>query len=179
MSCTRTSIRFTWSTSKWWSIGYGEGDLLCKLRSIPSISLAVWCSPFELSIIEKYLVRKLHWGLAADEVGHTSEKSPSSLDLLFFTLLNWESKVNAACNGAPSIITFSSPTKTELQEAYSTPILLLDILADKSNDTMFELVTFSFAIHAKYQYELFCNNGLGMAFVGFSFNFEAIKSFDS
>ncbi|GFY92311.1 histidine kinase 1 [Actinidia rufa] len=26
------------------------GGLLCKLRSIPSISLAVWCSPFELSI---------------------------------------------------------------------------------------------------------------------------------
>ncbi|GFZ08022.1 translocon-associated protein beta (TRAPB) family protein [Actinidia rufa] len=50
-----------------------------------------------------------------------------------------ESKLKAAYNGAPAVITFRIPTKAKLQEAYSTPILPLDILADKMPETMFKL----------------------------------------
>ncbi|PSR95965.1 Translocon-associated protein subunit beta like [Actinidia chinensis var. chinensis] len=60
-----------------------------------------------------------------------------------------ESKLKAAYNGAPAVITFRIPTKAKLQEAYSTPILPLDILADKMPETMFKLVTPSFVTDAK------------------------------
>ncbi|KAI8031678.1 Translocon-associated protein subunit beta [Camellia lanceoleosa] len=42
-----------------------------------------------------------------------------------------ESEVQALFYGAPAVITFRIPTKAALQEAYSTPILPLDILADR------------------------------------------------
>ncbi|KAI7990588.1 hypothetical protein LOK49_LG12G03074 [Camellia lanceoleosa] len=42
-----------------------------------------------------------------------------------------ESKVQALFYGAPAVITFRIPTKAALQEAYATPILPLDILADR------------------------------------------------
>ncbi|KAG2242378.1 hypothetical protein Bca52824_095780 [Brassica carinata] len=41
-----------------------------------------------------------------------------------------EAKVKGPFYGAPALVTFRIPTKTALQEAYSTPILPLDILAD-------------------------------------------------
>ncbi|KAF7124388.1 hypothetical protein RHSIM_Rhsim12G0179700 [Rhododendron simsii] len=40
--------------------------------------------------------------------------------------------------GAPAVITFRVPTNAKLQEAYSTPILPLDILADKTAGQKFE-----------------------------------------
>ncbi|KAH0860898.1 hypothetical protein HID58_089159 [Brassica napus] len=42
-----------------------------------------------------------------------------------------EAKVKGPFYGAPAVVTFRIPTKTALQQAYSTPILPLDILADK------------------------------------------------
>ncbi|KAJ6371576.1 hypothetical protein OIU77_001980 [Salix suchowensis] len=41
--------------------------------------------------------------------------------------------------GSPALITFRIPTKTVLQEAYSTPILPLDVLAEKPPVQKFEL----------------------------------------
>ncbi|KAG5523140.1 hypothetical protein RHGRI_035079 [Rhododendron griersonianum] len=40
--------------------------------------------------------------------------------------------------GAPAVITFRVPRNAKLQEAYSTPILPLDILADKTAEQKFE-----------------------------------------
>ncbi|GMP29768.1 hypothetical protein CsSME_00004738 [Camellia sinensis var. sinensis] len=51
-----------------------------------------------------------------------------------------ESEVQALFYGAPAVITFRIPTKAALQEAYSTPILPLDILADRPPVKKFEWV---------------------------------------
>lgn len=50
-----------------------------------------------------------------------------------------DSKVQTLFYGAPAVITFRVPTKAALQEAYSTPILPLDILADKPAEKKFDL----------------------------------------
>ncbi|XP_078433104.1 translocon-associated protein beta (TRAPB) family protein [Wolffia australiana] len=42
-----------------------------------------------------------------------------------------ESKVKGLFQGAPAVVKFRVPSKSALQEAYSTPVLPLDILADK------------------------------------------------
>ncbi|KAL0924102.1 hypothetical protein M5K25_004908 [Dendrobium thyrsiflorum] len=49
-----------------------------------------------------------------------------------------ESKVKGAFQGSPAVIKFRVPTKAALQEAYSTPIQPLDILADKPQEKKFE-----------------------------------------
>ncbi|PIA41897.1 hypothetical protein AQUCO_02100022v1 [Aquilegia coerulea] len=49
-----------------------------------------------------------------------------------------ESKVKGMFYGAPAVIKFRVPTKAALQEAYSTPILPLDILADRAPEKKFE-----------------------------------------
>ncbi|XP_071725375.1 uncharacterized protein [Rutidosis leptorrhynchoides] len=41
--------------------------------------------------------------------------------------------------GVPAVVTFRIPTKTDLQVAYSTPILPLDVLADKVAEPKFDL----------------------------------------
>ncbi|KAA8548275.1 hypothetical protein F0562_004464 [Nyssa sinensis] len=51
-----------------------------------------------------------------------------------------ESKVQTQFYGAPAVIKFRIPTKAALQEAYSTPILPLDILADRPPEKKFEWV---------------------------------------
>ncbi|PIA41899.1 hypothetical protein AQUCO_02100022v1 [Aquilegia coerulea] len=51
-----------------------------------------------------------------------------------------ESKVKGMFYGAPAVIKFRVPTKAALQEAYSTPILPLDILADRAPEKKFEWV---------------------------------------
>nr|KAJ0204578.1 hypothetical protein LSAT_V11C500285230 [Lactuca sativa] len=43
-----------------------------------------------------------------------------------------ESRTNSAFYSTPTIITFCVPTKAPLQEAYSIPLLPLEILSDKS-----------------------------------------------
>ncbi|KAL3526256.1 hypothetical protein ACH5RR_010912 [Cinchona calisaya] len=49
-----------------------------------------------------------------------------------------EAKMKTLFYGAPAVITFRVPTKAALQEAYSTPILPLDILADRPPEKKFE-----------------------------------------
>ncbi|CBI21297.3 unnamed protein product, partial [Vitis vinifera] len=51
-----------------------------------------------------------------------------------------ESKVEGMFYGAPAVITFRIPTTAALQEAYSTPILPLDILAVRPPEKKFEWV---------------------------------------
>ncbi|KAJ6370170.1 hypothetical protein OIU76_028444 [Salix suchowensis] len=55
-----------------------------------------------------------------------------------------EGKVKGMFYGSPALITFRIPTKTVLQEAYSTPILPLDVLAEKPPVQKFELVSLLF-----------------------------------
>ncbi|KAG2709939.1 hypothetical protein I3843_04G002400 [Carya illinoinensis] len=49
-----------------------------------------------------------------------------------------EGKAKGLFYGAPAVITFRIPTKAALQEAYSTPILPLDVLADRPPEKKFE-----------------------------------------
>ncbi|XP_061351010.1 uncharacterized protein LOC133296069 isoform X2 [Gastrolobium bilobum] len=49
-----------------------------------------------------------------------------------------EAKTKGVFSGEPAIIKFRIPTKAALQEAYSTPILPLDVLADRPPEKKFE-----------------------------------------
>ncbi|KAF3435300.1 hypothetical protein FNV43_RR22387 [Rhamnella rubrinervis] len=49
-----------------------------------------------------------------------------------------EAKTKGMFYGAQAVITFRIPTKAALQEAYSTPILPLDVLADRPPEKKFE-----------------------------------------
>ncbi|XP_062202869.1 uncharacterized protein LOC133905161 [Phragmites australis] len=49
-----------------------------------------------------------------------------------------ETKAQGRFQGSPAIITYRVPTKTALQEAYSTPIFPLDILAERLPEKKFE-----------------------------------------
>ncbi|MBA0822573.1 hypothetical protein Goarm_019367, partial [Gossypium armourianum] len=45
-----------------------------------------------------------------------------------------DAKRQGMFHGAPAVITYRVPTKVSLQEAYSTPILPLDILAERPTE---------------------------------------------
>lgn len=51
-----------------------------------------------------------------------------------------EAKTKGMFHGSPAVITFRVPTKSALQEALSTPILPLDVLADRPPEKKFEWV---------------------------------------
>ncbi|GFQ01106.1 translocon-associated protein subunit beta [Phtheirospermum japonicum] len=53
-----------------------------------------------------------------------------------------EAKSKTLFYGPPALITFRIPTKAALQEAYSTPILPLDVLADRPPEKKFDWVIF-------------------------------------
>ncbi|KAF8408467.1 hypothetical protein HHK36_007621 [Tetracentron sinense] len=78
--------------------------------------------------------------------GNTS-KSWERLDVgsLVFHSFELESSVKGMFYGAPAVIKFRIPTKAVLQEAYSTPILPLDILAERPPEKKFEWVVESFS----------------------------------
>ncbi|KAJ0113472.1 hypothetical protein Patl1_03109 [Pistacia atlantica] len=59
-----------------------------------------------------------------------------------------DAKVKGMFYGAPAVVTFRIPTKTVLQEAYSTPILPLDVLAEKPAENKLDLVS-SFVLFSK------------------------------
>ncbi|GER46821.1 translocon-associated protein beta family protein-like [Striga asiatica] len=50
-----------------------------------------------------------------------------------------EAKTKTLFYGPPALITFRVPTKAALQEAYSTPILPLDVLADRPQEKKLDL----------------------------------------
>ncbi|XP_022989726.1 translocon-associated protein subunit beta-like [Cucurbita maxima] len=51
-----------------------------------------------------------------------------------------EAKTKGMFHGSPAVVTFRVPTKPALQEALSTPILPLDVLAEKLPENKFEWV---------------------------------------
>ncbi|KAA0037850.1 translocon-associated protein subunit beta [Cucumis melo var. makuwa] len=51
-----------------------------------------------------------------------------------------EAKSKGMFHGSPAVVTFRVPTKSALQEALSTPILPLDVLADRPPEKKFEWV---------------------------------------
>ncbi|XP_022928575.1 uncharacterized protein LOC111435340 isoform X2 [Cucurbita moschata] len=51
-----------------------------------------------------------------------------------------EAKTKGMFHGSPAVVTFRVPTKSALQEALSTPILPLDVLADRLPENKFEWV---------------------------------------
>ncbi|XP_011623422.1 translocon-associated protein subunit beta isoform X1 [Amborella trichopoda] len=52
-----------------------------------------------------------------------------------------ECQIKQVFYGAPAVIRFRVPSKAALQEAYSTPILPLDLLADRPPEKKFEWAT--------------------------------------
>ncbi|XP_042000920.1 translocon-associated protein subunit beta-like [Salvia splendens] len=50
-----------------------------------------------------------------------------------------ESKVKTVYYGTPALITYRVPTKSKLQEAYSTPILPLRILSESAAENKFQI----------------------------------------
>ncbi|EOA21716.1 hypothetical protein CARUB_v10002153mg [Capsella rubella] len=87
------------------------------------------------------------WDKAKFEVvnGNTS-KSWERLDAggILSHSFELEAKVKGVFYGAPAVVTFRIPTKPALQEAYSTPLLPLDILADKPPTKMLDVVNLIF-----------------------------------
>ncbi|KAK4760254.1 hypothetical protein SAY87_005147 [Trapa incisa] len=57
-----------------------------------------------------------------------------------------EAKEKGVFYGAPAVITFRIPTKAASQVAYSTPILPLDILADKPPENKIEWDMYSISL---------------------------------
>ncbi|CAM8894244.1 unnamed protein product [Rhodiola kirilowii] len=51
-----------------------------------------------------------------------------------------EAKVGGLFYGAPALVTYRIPTEAALQESYSTPLLPLDILADKPAESLLAVV---------------------------------------
>ncbi|XP_070053436.1 uncharacterized protein [Nicotiana tomentosiformis] len=61
-----------------------------------------------------------------------------------------ESKVKTTYYSAPAAITFRIPTKSKLQEAYSTPIPPLETFAEKAVGYKFDAVTFLLAKYGSH-----------------------------
>lgn len=80
-------------------------------------------------------------------VGGNTTKTWARLDAGSLVSHSFElvSRVKAMYYGTPAVITFRIPMKSKLQEAYSTPILPLDILADRIPAKKLELVKRFFA----------------------------------
>ncbi|VFQ80004.1 unnamed protein product [Cuscuta campestris] len=63
-----------------------------------------------------------------------------------------EAKTKTLFYGAPAIITFRIPTKAALQEAYSTPIVPLDLLAERPPERKFDLAKVWFLLFLYHCY---------------------------
>ncbi|XP_010492194.1 PREDICTED: translocon-associated protein subunit beta [Camelina sativa] len=76
-----------------------------------------------------------------DVVNGNTSKSWERLDAggILSHSFELEAKVKGVFYGAPAVVTFRIPTKPTLQEAYSTPLLPLDILADKPPTNMLDV----------------------------------------
>ncbi|GLT81618.1 hypothetical protein SLE2022_000590 [Rubroshorea leprosula] len=75
-----------------------------------------------------------------DIVNGNTSKSWERLDAggLLSHSFELEAKSKGMFYGVPAVVTFRIPTKAALQEAYSTPILPLDILAEQTPENKFE-----------------------------------------
>ncbi|GAV68944.1 TRAP_beta domain-containing protein, partial [Cephalotus follicularis] len=59
---------------------------------------------------------------------------------ILFHSFELEAKVEGLFYGAPAVVKFHIPTKSAFQEAYSTPMLPLNVLADRPPEKKFEWV---------------------------------------
>ncbi|KAH0969577.1 hypothetical protein GBA52_028503 [Prunus armeniaca] len=75
-----------------------------------------------------------------DVVSGNTSKSWERLDAggIISHSFELEAKEKGIFNGAPALITFAHSTKAALQESYSTPILPLDVLADRPPENKFD-----------------------------------------
>ncbi|KAF5957271.1 hypothetical protein HYC85_004496 [Camellia sinensis] len=108
---------------------------------IISAAFAISDSPFIVAH-KKATLTKLDSGAehASVSIDIYNRGSAGSLVSHSFELV---SRVKAMYYGTPAVITFRIPMKSKLQDAYSTPILPLDILADRIPAKKLELVTSS------------------------------------
>ncbi|XP_027352267.1 translocon-associated protein subunit beta [Abrus precatorius] len=77
---------------------------------------------------------------AFDVISGSTSKSWERLDAggILSHAFELEAKSKGLFSGEPAVIKFRVPTKAALQEAYSTPILPLDVLADRPPEKKFE-----------------------------------------
>ncbi|TKY63004.1 Translocon-associated protein subunit beta [Spatholobus suberectus] len=77
---------------------------------------------------------------AFDVISGSTSKSWERLDAggILSHTFELEAKAKGVFAGEPAVIKFRVPTKAALQEAYSTPILPLDVLADRPPEKKFE-----------------------------------------
>ncbi|KAK7267231.1 hypothetical protein RIF29_19896 [Crotalaria pallida] len=77
---------------------------------------------------------------AFDLISGSTSKSWERLDAgaIISNTFELEAKEKGVFSGKPAIIKFRVPTKAALQEAYSTPILPLDVLGDRLPEKKFE-----------------------------------------
>ncbi|KAK7395967.1 hypothetical protein VNO78_16614 [Psophocarpus tetragonolobus] len=77
---------------------------------------------------------------AFDVITGSTSKSWERLDAggILSHTFELEAKTKGVFSGEPAVIKFRVPTKAALQEAYSTPILPLDVLADRPPEKKFE-----------------------------------------
>ncbi|CAA2982831.1 translocon-associated subunit beta [Olea europaea subsp. europaea] len=90
-----------------------------------------------------------------------------------------EAKTKTMFYGAPAVITYRVPTKAALQEAYSTPILPLDILADRPPEKKFEWVSFDVDIFKHVHcsvYLVLCSLTTLAIFFLFAWNYFVVAS---
>ncbi|KAJ0243470.1 Translocon-associated protein beta [Hirschfeldia incana] len=82
---------------------------------------------YDVTLVDKSWIKKTF-----DVVSGNTSRSWERLDAggIVSHSFELESKVKGPFYGAPAVVTFRIPTKTALQQAYSNPILPLDILAD-------------------------------------------------
>ncbi|KAI4348365.1 hypothetical protein L6164_009097 [Bauhinia variegata] len=75
-----------------------------------------------------------------DKITGSTSKSWERLDAggILSHSFELEAKAKGVFSGAPAVIKFRIPTKSALQEAYSTPILPLDVLADRPPEKKLE-----------------------------------------
>ncbi|CAL9179791.1 unnamed protein product [Musa hybrid cultivar] len=76
------------------------------------------------------------FNLVSDSASKTWERLDAGSSASHSFIL--ESKTKGMFHGSPAVIKFRIPTKAALQEAYSTPILPLDVLADKPPEKKLE-----------------------------------------
>uniref|UniRef100_A0A0R0FX86 Translocon-associated protein subunit beta n=2 Tax=Glycine max TaxID=3847 RepID=A0A0R0FX86_SOYBN len=81
---------------------------------------------------------------AFDVISGSTSKSWERLDAggILSHTFELEAKSKGVFAGEPAVIKFRVPTKSALQEAYSTPILPLDVLSDRPPEKKFEWVCF-------------------------------------
>ncbi|KAH1077153.1 hypothetical protein GLYMA_19G099900v4 [Glycine max] len=77
---------------------------------------------------------------AFDVISGSTSKSWERLDAggIISHTFELEAKSKGVFAGEPAVIKFRVPTKAALQEAYSTPILPLDVLSDRPPEKKFE-----------------------------------------